>query len=186
MSPAWLLKSYNQWLLPNFVFRPSIKMSHYDQPKDVSIDVRWIPKSIMWNYLTINEWGWVSYEELCRLRRITLCEISIILHMIRKPNSIIVYYSFEIIPSLKTWLEHDYLHLSIDVKFIFDSARLGFVQLRKYSPNSRCRPSSCLLAVLAMFLAIISPSSYSWNKWNVRHFCSHNQNNSTSSPGLLG
>ena len=29
------------------------------------------------------------------------------------------------------------------------------VQLRKYSPNSRCCPSSCLLAVLAMFLAIV-------------------------------
>ena len=48
-----------------------------------------------------------------------------------------------------------------DGKFMFDSARLGFFQLRKYSPNSRCRPSSCLLAVLAMFLAIISPRSYS-------------------------
>ena len=35
------------------------------------------------------------------------------------------------------------------------------VQLRKYSSNNRCRPSSCLLAVLAMFFAIISPSSYS-------------------------
>ena len=76
---------------------------------------------------------------------------------------------------------------SIDVKVIIYGARLGLVaQLRKYSPNSRCRPSSCLLAVLAMFLAIISPSSYSWNEWNVRHFCFHNQNNSTSSPGLLG
>ena len=50
---------------------------------------------------------------------------------------------------------------SIDVKFIFDSARLGFVRLRKYSPNSRCRPSSYLLTVLVMFLDIISPSSYS-------------------------
>ena len=53
---------------------------------------------------------------------------------------------------------------SIDVKFIFDGARLAafrVVQLRKYSPNSRCRPSSCPLAVLAMFLAIILPSSYS-------------------------
>ena len=53
-----------------------------------------------------------------------------------------------------------------------------------------CRPPSCLLAVFAMFLAIISPSSscssYSWNEWSVRHFCFHNQNNSTSSPGLLG
>ena len=29
------------------------------------------------------------------------------------------------IPSLKTWQKHDYLHRSIDVKFIFDSARLG-------------------------------------------------------------
>ena len=32
-----------------------------------------------------------------------------------------------------------------------------FVQLRKYSPNSRCHPPSYLLAVFAMFLAIISP-----------------------------
>ena len=30
---------------------------------------------------------------------------------------------------------------------------------RKYSPNNRCRPPSCLLAVFAMFLAIISLSS---------------------------
>ena len=29
------------------------------------------------------------------------------------------------IPSLKTWLKHAYTHRSIDVKFIFDSARLG-------------------------------------------------------------
>ena len=58
---------------------------------------------------------------------------------------------------------------SIDVKFIFDSAHyFRVVQLRKYFPNSRCCLSSCLLAVLAMFLAtcIISPSSYSWNEWN--------------------
>ena len=60
-----------------------------------------------------------------RPRRITRSEISIILHMIRKPNSIIIFYSVKIIPSLKTWLKHAYLHRSIDVKFIFDSARLG-------------------------------------------------------------
>ena len=41
---------------------------------------------------------------------------------------------------------------------------------------------SCCLAVLAMFLSIIPPSSYSWKKWNVRHFCFHNQNNSTIVP----
>ena len=67
----------------------------------------------------------------------------------------------EIIPSLKTWLKYAYLHRSINVKFIFDSARVGFVQPRKYSPNRRRRPSSRLLAVLVMFLAIILPSSYS-------------------------
>ena len=33
--------------------------------------------------------------------------------------------TFKIIPSLKTWPKHAYLHRSIDVKFIFDSARLG-------------------------------------------------------------
>ena len=123
--------------------------------------------SNLWRIMEIEE-GVIRRRR--RPRRITPSEMSIILHMIQKPNSIIVYYSLEIIPSLKTWLEHAYLHRSIDVKFIFDSARLGFVQLRKYSPNRRCRPSSCLLAVLTMFLAIFSPSSYSWNEWNVRHF----------------
>ena len=47
----------------------------------------------------------------------------------------------------------------IDVKFIFDKCTFRFVQLRKYSPNGRCRSLGCLLAVVAMFLAIISPSS---------------------------
>ena len=67
--------------------------------------------------------------------RITPSEISLILHMIRKPNSIMFHYSFEIIPSLKTWLKHAYLHRSIDVKFIYDSAQLAFFQL--YSNNNR-------------------------------------------------
>ena len=35
------------------------------------------------------------------------------------------YYSFKIIPSLKTQLKHAYLHRSVDVQFIFDSVRLG-------------------------------------------------------------
>ena len=30
-------------------------------------------------------------------------------------------------PSLKTWLKHAYLYRSIDVEFIFDSARLGLL-----------------------------------------------------------
>ena len=78
----------------------------------------------------------------------------------------------------------------VDVKFIFDTVCTFWFVQRKYSPNSRCHPPSCLLAVFAMFLAIILPnsscSSYSWNEWNVHHFFFHNQNNSTSSSGLLG
>ena len=49
---------------------------------------------------------------------------------------------------------------SIDVKLIFDCMFISkfrrckrVVQFCKYSSNSRCRPLSCILAVLAMFLA---------------------------------
>ena len=59
---------------------------------------------------------------------------------------------------------------SIDVQFIFDSARLGLFSSPNILQISRCRPLSCALAVLAMLSAIISPSSYSWNEWNVSHF----------------
>ena len=40
-------------------------------------------------------------------------------------NHTLFYYSFKIIPSLKTWQKYAYLHRSIDVKFTFDSALLG-------------------------------------------------------------
>ena len=63
---------------------------------------------------------------------------------------------------------------SIDVKFIFNSeCTFRVVQLRKYSPNGRCHPSSCLLAVLAMFLAFIF---LLLKRVNVGHFCFYNQN----------
>ena len=72
---------------------------------------------------------------------------------------------------------------SINVKFIFDSACLGlFSSANILQIADVALKSSCLVAVLA----ISSPSSYSWNEWNVLHFCFYNQNNSTSSPGLLG
>ena len=64
--------------------------------------------------------------------------------MIRKPNSIIVLlFIIKIIPSLKTWLKHAYHHQSIDVKFIFDSARLGLsssaniLQIADVAPRGR-------------------------------------------------
>ena len=77
----------------------------------------------------------------------------------------------------------------IDVKFIFGSARLGLSSSANILQIADVAPPSCL-AVFAMFLAIISPSSscssYYWNEWSVRHFSFHNENNSTSSPGLPG
>ena len=64
---------------------------------------------------------------------------------------------------------------SVCACFIHKVRRHRVVQFYKYSPNSRCRPSSCLLAVLAMFLANSSPNqSPSWNDWNERNntpFC---------------
>ena len=50
--------------------------------------------------------------------------------------------------------KHAYLHRSIDVKFIFDSARLGLSSPANILQTAGCRPSSCFLAVFAMFLAL--------------------------------
>ena len=55
---------------------------------------------------------------------------------------------------------------SIDVKFIFDSARLGLFSWA----NILQIADVVFRVVFAMFSAIISPSSYSWNEWNVGHF----------------
>ena len=42
-------------------------------------------------YLVVIEWGWTDREGCYRPRWITTSEISIILHILRKPNSIIVF-----------------------------------------------------------------------------------------------
>ena len=77
---------------------------------------------------------------------------------------------------------------SIDPSMLSSSSIVAFrvVQLRKYSRNSRCRPSSCLLAVLAMFLAIFRLVLTLETSEMSAIFQVHNQNNSTSFPGLLG
>ena len=46
------------------------------------------------------------------------------------------------------------------------------VQFCKYSPNSRCRPWSCLLTVLAVFLANSSPFLLREMSETFRHFIS--------------
>ena len=49
----------------------------------------------------------------------------------------------------------------IDVKFTFSTVRLGLSSSANTFQIADFRPPSCLLAVFAMFLAIIWPSSYS-------------------------
>ena len=48
---------------------------------------------------------------------------------------------------------------SIDVKFIFDSARLGL-----FSSANILQIADVTLRVVFLLFAIISPSSYSWNE----------------------
>ena len=63
---------------------------------------------------------------------------------------------------------------SIDVKFILDSARLGLFSFAIILQTAN-------VALRVVFLLFLP-----WNEWNVRRLCFHNQNNSTSSSGLLG
>ena len=60
-------------------------------------------------------------------------------------------HSFKIIPSLKTWLKHPYLHRSIDVKFIFDSARLGLSS----SANILQIADAALRVVILLFVLLL-------------------------------
>ena len=118
-------------------------------------------------YSTINEWGWVfmkNYRD--RGGCYHSSEISIILHMMRKLNSIIFLLFMQIILSLKTSLKHAYLHRSINVKFIFDSARLGLFRsanILQIEDVAFKLVSCCSCHVFSYFLL---PSSYSYNEWN--------------------
>ena len=104
---------------------------------------------------------------------ITPSEIYLIRHILRKPNFInniallFIQNNFYFKNIANTCLPASMLSSS-SIVYI---CTFSFVQLHKYSPNSRCCPLSCLLAVFAMFLAIIlsssSCSSYSWNEWSV-------------------
>ena len=143
-------------------------------------------RSILWRIMEIEE-GVIRRGR--RPRRITPSEIAIILHMRRKPNSIIVLLFIQNNScSFRTWLKHAYLHRSIDVNFIFDSARLGLFS----SANILEIADVALwvvftLVVFSMFLAIFFCLILTLETSEMSAmFQVHNQNNSTSSPGLLG
>ena len=118
--------------------------------------------------------------------RITPSEISIILHMMRQPNSMMFYYSFKIMPSLKTWLKHAYLHRSIDVMFIFDSALLGLSSSANILQIADVALRIVFLLFLLCFKLFFRLVLTLETSETSAIFCFHNQNDSTSSPGLLG
>ena len=87
---------------------------------------------------------------------------------------------------LNTWLKHSFLHQSIDVKFFFDSARLGLsssaniLQIADVALRVVCLlflPCFWLVFRLVLFLEASEMSAV---------FLFHKQNNLTSSPGFLG
>ena len=82
-------------------------------------------------------------------RRITPSEISIILHMIRKPNSIIVLLFIQNNSLFKNIAKACLPPSMLSSSSIVHKIRV--VQLSKYCPKTRCRPSRCFPAVLAMF-----------------------------------
>ena len=95
--------------------------------------------------------------ECYRPRRITSSEISIILYMIRKPNSITVL-----------------LFIQNNSWFKTDKAKTCLASSMLSSPSIVHVLANILqiadVALRVVFFVIISPSSYSRNEWNVRHF----------------
>ena len=141
-------------------------------------------KSVFWK-VSFAKQNWLRVQDFV-YKTLGLVRISVLISTIKKSFWVFLhnssydtkaevnelfYYSFKIIPSLKTWLKHAYLHRSIDVKFIFNSARLGLFS----SANILQIADVALRVVFLLFLPcfkLFLPSSYSWNEWNVRHFSS--------------
>ena len=136
----------------------------------------------------------MTLSMLCRIMeieegvmRITPSEISIILHKIRKSEiQQLFYYSFKIISSLKTGLKHAYLHRSIDVKFIFDSACLGLFSSANILQIADVALRVVFLLFLPYFQLFFRLVLTLETSEMPTIFQVHNKNNSISSPGLLG
>ena len=109
----------------------------------------------------------VGYEELSRSSwRVLLAlvdnrpsEICLILHILRKPNSLIAfYYLFKIIPSLKAQLKHAFLIPASMLSLSSIVYVLVCPALQIFSANQQMSPSKLSSCCFCHFLAIISPS----------------------------
>ena len=82
--------------------------------------------------------------------------------------------------------KHAYLHRSIDVKFVFDSARLGLFSSANILQIADAALRVVFLLFLPCFLLFFRPVLTLETSEMSAIFCFHNENNPTSSPGLLG
>ena len=91
------------------------------------------------------------------------------------------------IPRLKTWLKHAHLHRFIDVKFIFDGTRLGLFSSANILQIADVALGVIFLLFLPCFYLFFFRLVLTLETSEMSAiFQVHNQNNSTSSPGLLG
>ena len=132
--------------------------------------------SILWRIMEIEE-GVIRRGR--RPRPITPSEISIILHMIRKPNSITVLLFIQNIA--KTC----FLRRSIDVQFIFDIVRLGLSSSANILQMAES-PSEFLLCFWPLFRLVPAVVLTLKTSEVSAILVFTTKLNSTSSPGLLG
>ena len=111
-------------------------------------------------------------------------EICSILHILRKPNSLIALLFIQNNSKFKNMAE-TYLPASM-----LNSSSIVYVEVcpvpQVFSKEQMSPPELSSCCFCHVFSYYSSCSSYSWKEWNVRHMFPHNQNNSTSSLGLLG
>ena len=115
-----------------------------------------------------------------RQRWITPSEICLILHILRKPNSLIALLFVQNNSQLKNIAE-----TCLPASMLSSSSILYFqvcpaLQIFSKQQMSLFALSSCCFCHVFSYHFAMSAVC------NVRHFCFQTQNNSTSSPGLLG
>ena len=117
----------------------------------------------------------------CYPRWITPSEVCLILHTLRKPNSLITLLFIQNHSQFKN-IAKTCLPASI-----LSSSLIVYVYRFVQPPHSICRPPSCVLAMFQLLFRLVPAVVLTLETSEVSAiFCFHNQNNSTSSPGPLG
>ena len=142
------------------------------------------------NIFAIIEWGWVGYEGLCRCGCYPPSEICRILHILRKPNSIMVLLFLQNNSKFKNKLKHANLGrwtlISVMHLYRGNFRKLRSAQVYKYALQIADvvveLSSCCSCEVFRQCIAVKRVKCSA----TVPPFCFNYQNNSTSSPGFPG